>query len=117
MLQGINSTETALDINLQELGDQILGLFGDTVPDLALELPDAALDLLDNSILSTSVEGRATAQHDVENDTDRPQVTLFVVTAREDFRRNVIRGTIHLAHLVRVLFAVMMRGTKVDDLD
>lgn len=118
MLQGINSAKAARSIRLQQLRDEVLGLLGDATPDLALELPYTAFHLLNDLFLGTGIERWATAKHDVENDTDAPQITLLVVVAAEDFRGDVVRGTIHLAHLVRrLLRAIVMRGTKVDYLN
>ena len=76
--QGVDGRQALLGVLHQQAPDEILCLFADVAPDLAAELPVALLDLVDDLFIA-SVEGGHSAEHDVQNDTNAPQVTLLGV--------------------------------------
>ena len=98
MRQGFDRGQTLVHVLAHELFDQILGAVADFRPDLTLERPHALLNTRNDLLLSRSIEGWSTTEHDIEDDTDAPHVTLFVVGANEDLRRNVVRCAVHLVH-------------------
>lgn len=116
MRQGFDRGQTPIHILAHELLDEILGAVADVRPDLALERPHALLNTSNDLLLSRSIERRPATEHDIKDDTDAPHVTLFVVGADEDLRRNIIRCAVHLVHCVRVRI-VVVRGTEVNDFD
>ena len=107
--------ETLLWVLDHELLDEILCLWADTVPDLAAELPRALFDLCQD-LLITAIEWRHATEHDVQNDTDAPQIALLSVSLLEDLRCDVVGRAIHLRHRVIALLVVVTRA-KVDHLD
>ena len=88
--KGGYGSQTCVDVLLHELLDQVLDLVADVVPDLATELPNRLLDLVNDGVLRGTIEGWTSADHDVKHHANTPHVTLFVVFASEDLRRDVV---------------------------
>ncbi|GBE60051.1 ABC transporter ATP-binding protein, putative [Babesia ovata] len=95
--------------------DEVLRTLRHLAPLRQVEGVLAGLHLLDDLGLIRAVEGRETAQQNVQDHTNRPYVALAVVHALEHVWRDVVRGADLVLHL-RVQVAV--RGeTEVDDPD
>ena len=73
------------------------------------------LDTLDNLCLVRPVERRITAQKNVQDDADTPQVTLLVVIVVEHLRSNVVWRAVLLLHLLAGIEHA--RRAEVDDGD
>ena len=116
MRKGFDRGQTPIHILTHELLDEILAAVADVRPDLALEGPNALHNTRNDLILSCPIERRSTTEHDIKDDTNAPHVTLFVVGADEDLRRDVVRCAVHLVHHVRVRI-VVVRGAEVNDFD
>jgi len=99
----------------EELSDEVLGLVRNRVPDGVAEGELANLDLLHDLLIRGAIEGRDTGQHDVRDDTARPDVALGAVALGEDLGGDVIRRTELLRE--HLLLVVDKGGTEVDDLD
>lgn len=48
------------------------------------------LDAVEDVLVVVAVERRIAAQQDVQDDSARPDVALFVVVLKQDFRRYVV---------------------------
>ena len=94
---------------------KIFSFWADGGPDLSAEFPDAPFHFLDD-LLVTAIEGWWSTKHDVEHDTDAPQVALLRVVAGKHFWSNVVRSAVHLVHL-SLFFTIMVRCAKVNDFD
>ena len=75
----------------------------------------AQLDSLDNLCLVRPVERRITAKKNVQDDSDTPQVALFVVIVVEHLRSNVVWRAVLLLHLLAGIEHA--RRAEVDDGD
>ena len=70
--------------------------------------------LAKNFLVVVAAKRGTTGKHDVENNTNRPHVTLACVTTLKHLRRDVVRGTVHLTHLGAII-TEHVRGAKIDD--
>mmetsp|Transcript_123519 Transcript_123519/g.395110 ORF Transcript_123519/g.395110 Transcript_123519/m.395110 type:complete len:343 (-) Transcript_123519:1173-2201(-) len=78
------------DVDLQQLGNEVLGLLGDARPPVLAEVENAPLDQQVGRAVVPAHEGRPSVQEDVSDDTQRPHVALLVVGARKHFGGHVV---------------------------
>ena len=88
--------EALLRVRLQHPADQILGLFGHLGPlglgEFILTRPYSLLHARRDGQTVVTVEGRKSAQQNVHDDAERPNIArLVVLFGPENFRRDVIR--------------------------
>lgn len=114
--QGLNCRQTSVNILGHQLLDQVFSAITDVSPSVALERPHALLYFGNDVFFGGSIERRSAAEHDIQDDTDTPHVTLLSVCAYEHLRSDVVRCTIHLMHHMRAV-VVVMGGAEVNDLD
>ena len=114
VLEGLCSRETVL-LFAEHLDDNVLGLWGDGVPEVALKGEVTISDPGNDLLIGLSVERRLSAEQDVEDDTDAPDIALFSVGALDDFRSEIVGGAKDTVHGVLVVDAA--RGAKVDKFD
>ena len=79
-----------------------------------LEFKMTSSDFVDNLIVIGSSKWWSATHHNVENDTNAPQITLFVVGADQHFRCYVVWSTVYLVHGVTIR-VIRMRSAKVND--
>ena len=112
MRQCANGRETQVDILLHKLADEVSGLLVDARPSLSSKRPSTLLHLGYNLFIA-AVEGWRSAEHNVGNHTNAPNVTLLRIVSCDHFGRDVVRRTIQLMH-DSVFITKIMRGAKVD---
>ena len=76
MLQCLLSSRSLVLVFCQQVGDEILCLIRNISPDCVLERELAKLDLFHDLLVGGSVEWRDTGEHDVGDDTARPNIAL-----------------------------------------
>ena len=69
-----------------------------------------------NDLLIGPVEGWRTAEHDIKDDTDAPNIALLCVALPEHLWGHVVWSTVSLVHGVFVI-AIVMREAEVNDFD
>ena len=116
MCEGFFCRDSLLWVLLHESLDQVLDLWALVTPVLWFELKYASANFSNNLIIIRSTEGWSTAHHNIQNDTNAPQVAFFVIITHEDLWSDVVRCAIDLMHGV-VFFVVCVRGTKINDFD
>ena len=114
MSESFNRRETSIDVPAHQLFYKVTGLSANVVPHRILKAPITLTNCGDDRVFCSSLKGWLSAQHDVNDDTDAPYVTLFCVGAAEDFWSYVVGCSVHLVHDITVTI-IVMRGTKVDD--
>ena len=114
MLEGFCSRETVL-LFAEHLDDDVLGLWADRVPDVAFKREVTFSDSSNDLLIGLTVEGRLSAEQDVKDDTDAPDIALFSVGTLDDFRSEIVGGTKDTVHGVLVVDAA--RGTEIDKFD
>jgi len=80
-----------------------------------VEVEVALYHVADDFELRVSWEGDLTREHDVEDDTQRPDVNLRIVVLQEHFWCNVVWRSAHGLH--GLLAGEVLRKAKVDHLD
>ena len=111
MRQCANRREAQVDILLHKLADKVSGLLVDTRPSLSSKNPIALLHLGYNLLIAT-VEGRRSAEHNIGNHANAPNVTLLRIVSCDHFGGDIVWRTIKLMH-DSALIAKVMRGAKV----
>lgn len=114
VLESFSSSQTHV-LLAEHVKDEILSLGGHLIPHVALKLKLTLPDLLDNLLISLAIEGRLTAEEDVKDDTNTPDVTLLRVGAFDDLRCEVVRLAKNTVHCV--LFVNPTRSAKIDQLN
>lgn len=66
-------------VNNKQVADNLLRVFGNLIPYRRGEVVLTMLNFLEEDHVVLVVEGRETAQQDIEDDSDTPIVTLFAV--------------------------------------
>jgi hypothetical protein len=99
----------------EHLRDESLRLLRDALPVGVVERVLPGLDCLHDLDVGGTVEGRVSAQEDVQDDSARPHVALLVVVAEEDFGSDVVGSAVLLVHLFS--FLVLHGDSKVDDFE
>ena len=85
------------------------------LPDWVLERILALQNVVDNFLVGFATEGRLSAQHDEEDDSHAPVVTLGGVAAFQNLRSDVVRGSVGSRH--DLVLGDTLRQTEVDELD
>lgn len=99
----------------QHLRDEVLGIVGDALPVVAGKAYLACTNGLHDVVVSSAREWRGTAQKDVADNTERPDVALGAVILVKDFRGDVVGST---KFLIKLLVGVVnKRSSEVDDLN
>ena len=96
--------------------DQVLNLWALVTPMLWFELKYASAHFSNNLVVIGSTKGWSTAHHDIQNDTNTPQVAFLVVITHEDLWSDIVWCAIDLMHGV-VFFVVCMRCAEINDFD
>lgn len=91
VIQNIQGAEPLFGIHLHHFLDEVLGLPGDEVPVRTVHFEHADLDVLHDHLVVVSGEGRVSAEQDVKNHSQGPDVALFVVgLPSQDLRSDVV---------------------------
>lgn len=99
----------------QHLRDEVLSIVGDALPVVAGKAYLACTNGLHDVVVSSAREWRGTAQKDVADNTERPDVALGAVILVKDFRGDVVGST---KFLIKLLVGVVnKRSSEVDDLN
>ena len=116
MCEGLFCRDSFLWVFFHKPLDQVLDLWALVTPVLRFELKYTSANFSDNLVVIGSTEGWSTTHHDIQNDTNAPQVALFVVITHEDLWSDIVRCAIDLMHGV-VFFIVCVRGAEINDFD
>jgi len=95
MVQYVGSFKAVLRVLLEQLGHEIFSLFGDLAPVRIGILYGTTFDMIKKILLATitffitigptaipaatSIEGQKSAKHGITNDSQRPEITAFVI--------------------------------------
>ena len=113
--ESIGSAGSGALVEGEQLGDEILGVGADLLPDAVIEREVALTNLLHDLLIGLSVEGRHAGEKDVDEDTAGPDVALVVVALVKNLGGDVVRGAKLLVKwTVRV---VDEGGSEINDLD
>lgn len=93
VLKGLLGGRTLILIFCEQLCDEVFGLVRHLTPDSVLEGELAELDLLHDLLVRGAVEWRDTREHDVGDDTARPNIALWAVVFGEHLWSNVVRSS------------------------
>eukprot|EP00054_Salpingoeca_dolichothecata_P014810 m.84210 g.84210 ORF g.84210 m.84210 type:complete len:353 (+) comp21180_c0_seq1:282-1340(+) len=85
----------ALDgVNLKHVGDEVLGILRHFRPVAVIKFKLALHNHLKQNGIRLVIEGRVTAQQNVQDDTQGPDVNLLTITAlHENLRSDIVGGT------------------------
>ena len=115
MLESLGSGGSVLLLVGEELGDEVLAVVGDVVPDLIVKAETTGADLLHDLLVRLPVEGWHTGKEDVGDDSAGPDIALGVVVLVQNLWGDVVGCT---EFLVEVFVGVVDEGgTEIDDLD
>jgi len=91
VIQNIQGAEPLFGIHLHHFLDEVLSLLGYEVPVRTVHFEPADLDILHDHLVVVSIEGRVSAEQDVKNHSQGPDVALFVVCQpSQDLRSDVV---------------------------
>ncbi len=90
VLEALRGGDSLLDVEGEHFIDEVFGVGRDFVELGDAEGVDACLDLLHDLLVVLRVEGGDAGEHDVEDDSERPHVALFVVAFADDFGGDVV---------------------------
>lgn len=97
MLQGFFSCQSSFRL-ANQLFDEIFCISRDIIPLLSIKVKFSFLDHPQYLLVIISIEGGISTEQDIEDAPSWPQVTAFIVTSSEYFRRYIVR--------LKVLFIV-----------
>ena len=72
------------------------------------------LDLLEDLGIAVAIYRWPSSEHNVNNDSNTPNITLLSIVTTQDFWSDVEWCSVHLAHDMAI-FAIMVSSTKVND--
>ena len=100
MLQCFLCRESFVLVALHQSRNQIFALLGTFDPFFVWELVKSLLHLRKNFIVVFARKRWFTRKHNVQDDSNAPQVALFSVVASQHFWGYVVRRAVHLVHYV-----------------
>lgn len=115
MWHGFSGAYSFFGILFHQTSDQVLQVIRPPIPNIAWEWVFANCHFGENFWVIFAAEWRLTTEHDEEDNSNTPQVTLLIVASLEDLRRYVISCPIHLMHAL--LWVEQMSGAKVYNFD
>lgn len=113
VLEGLSSTDTFF-CRSQHVANQVLGFVWDSIPSASAHFVLASLDGLNNITTRWSIERWGSAQKDVEEDTNGPDINAVVVSSFKCFRSDIVRRTVNA--MQKFILSYTSAWTEIDHL-
>lgn len=115
MLVGLEGSVALGGVFHQQLGNQVLGLVAAFMEGLSIQCIDALLDAHEDGSHIFSIERRAAAKQNVEDDPTGPIIDLLAILSIDDLRSKIHGGAFWL--VLKLFLLEDLGNTEVDQLD